>query len=169
MRTEQIRFPEGYGTPSELLAWEDVRQQLVEAKQFWFAFERPGRSPHVTPLDGIWFEDKLVYGGSPETLHRRLAAEHPKVTVNLPDPWKLVVIEGEVRTTTFAPATAEEIAGLLEREVSRVRRERLRGEALHRGDAGGASAADPGLDLVPEGRDRLRLRLTSGRSALVSR
>ena len=67
----------------------------------------------MTPLDGIWFEDKLVYGGSPETLHRRLAAEHPKVTVNLPDPWKLVVIEGEVRTTTFAPATAEEIVGLL--------------------------------------------------------
>ncbi len=113
MRTEQIRFPEGYGTPSELLAWEDVRPRLVEAKQFWFAFERPGRSPHVTPLDGIWFEDKLVYGGSPETLHRRLAAEHPKVTVNLPDPWKLVVIEGEVRTTSFAPEVAEEIAGLL--------------------------------------------------------
>jgi hypothetical protein len=113
MRTEQIRFPEGYGTPSELMAWEDVRQQLVEAKQFWFAFERPRRSPHVTPLDGIWFEDKLIYGGSPETLHRRLAAEHPKVTVNLPDPWKLVVIEGEVRTTTFDAATAEEIAGLL--------------------------------------------------------
>ncbi|MER7608867.1 pyridoxamine 5'-phosphate oxidase family protein [Nocardioides sp. NPDC127503] len=113
MRTEQVRFPEGYGTPSELMAWEDVRQRLVEAKQFWFAFERPGRSPHVTPLDGIWFEDKLVYGGSPETLHRRLAAEHPKVTVNLPDPWKLVVIEGEVRTTTFDAATAEEIAGLL--------------------------------------------------------
>lgn len=113
MRTEQVRFPKEYGTPSELLAWEDVRQQLIEAKQFWFAFERPGRSPHVTPLDGIWFEDKLVYGGSPETLHRRLAAEHPKVTVNLPDPWKLVVIEGEVRETRFAPEVAEEIAGLL--------------------------------------------------------
>lgn len=113
MRTEQVRFPKEYGTPSELLAWEDVRQQLIEAKQFWFAFERPGRSPHVTPLDGIWFEDKLVYGGSPETLHRRLAAEHPKVTVNLPDPWKLVVIEGEVRETSFAPEIAEEIAGLL--------------------------------------------------------
>lgn len=113
MRTEQIRFPEGYGTPSELLAWEDVRQQLVEAKQFWFAFERPGRSPHVTPLDGIWFEDKLVYGGSPETLHRRLAAEHPKVTVNLPDPWKLVVVEGEVKESRFAPEVAEEIARLL--------------------------------------------------------
>ncbi|MBG6095329.1 pyridoxamine 5'-phosphate oxidase family protein [Nocardioides luteus] len=113
MRTEQVRFPKGYGTPSELLAWEDVRQRLVEAKQFWFAFERPGRSPHVTPLDGIWFEEKLVYGGSPETLHRRLAAAHPKVTVNLPDPWKLVVIEGEVRETGFAPGVAAEIAGLL--------------------------------------------------------
>ncbi|MGH3351858.1 MAG: pyridoxamine 5'-phosphate oxidase family protein [Nocardioides sp.] len=113
MRTEQVRFPKEYGTPSELLAWEDVRQMLVEAKQFWFAFERTGRSPHVTPLDGIWFEDKLVYGGSPETLHRRLAAEHPKVTVNLPDPWKLVVVEGEVRETSFTSAAAEEIAGLL--------------------------------------------------------
>lgn len=113
MRTEQVRFPKEYGTPSELLAWEDVRQQLIAAKQFWFAFERPGRSPHVTPLDGIWFEEKLVYGGSPETLHRRLAAAHPKVTVNLPDPWKLVVIEGEVRETSFAPEAAEEIARLL--------------------------------------------------------
>ena len=113
MRTEQVRFPKDYGTPSELLAWEDVRRRLVEAKQFWFAFERPGRSPHVTPLDGIWFDDMLVYGGSPETLHRRLAAAHPKVTVNLPDPWQLVVIEGEVRERTFAPDVAEEIAGLL--------------------------------------------------------
>lgn len=113
MRTEQVRFPTEYGTPSELMAWEDVRDRLAEAKQFWFAFERPGRSPHVTPLDGIWFEEKLVYGGSPETLHRRLAAAHPKVTVNLPDPWKLVVVEGEVRETGFAPEVADEIAGLL--------------------------------------------------------
>lgn len=116
MRTEQVRFPKEYGTPSELLAWEDVRQQLVEAKQFWFAFERPGRSPHVTPLDGIWFEDKLVYGGSPETLHRRLAASHPKVTVNLPDPWKLVVMEGEVRESRFASEVAEEISTKLKQK-----------------------------------------------------
>jgi len=113
MRVEQVSFPEGYGTPSELLAWDDVEAMLVGAKQYWFALERPGRSPHVTPLDGLWFADRLVYGGDPATLHRRLAAAHPRVTVHLPDPWKVVVIDGEVHEEGFEPEVAEELARLL--------------------------------------------------------
>jgi hypothetical protein len=62
------------------------------------------------PLDGMWVSDIWLYGGSPATLHRRLVADHPHVTMHLQDPWRCVVVEGEVRVTEQAPERAKELA-----------------------------------------------------------
>ena len=54
---EQMQFPEGYGTPSKLLAWTAVRRRLEEAEQYWLATTRPDGRPHVVPVDGVWVDD----------------------------------------------------------------------------------------------------------------
>jgi hypothetical protein len=112
MRTEQITFPEGYGSSTKLLEWEDVRRSLSEAKQYWITIPRPGRSPHVVPVDGLWYEDRLIYGGSPETHHSRAVRAQPMITMHLADPWKVVIVEGEVKTITNPPEQAERLARL---------------------------------------------------------
>ena len=89
-------MPEGYGEATSTMAWTDVQAQLIAAPQYWVATDRNGTSPHVVPVDGLWVDDVLYYGGLPTTLHVRSALANPHVTVHLPDPWKVVVVEGTV-------------------------------------------------------------------------
>ena len=83
---EKLVLPEGYGQTTESLAWEDVRTQLEQAKQYWLATNRGDGSPHVVPVDGLWVDDVWYYGGSPETVHVQLVRANPQVTMHLPDP-----------------------------------------------------------------------------------
>jgi hypothetical protein len=109
---EKLSMPAAYGDTTTTLAWPDVRAQLVTAKQYWVAMIRPTGSPHVVPVDGLWVDDVLYYGGSPETLHVRIARAHPRVTIHLPDPWNVVVVEGAVHVVTPALDLAQHLADL---------------------------------------------------------
>ena len=110
--TEPLIMPEGYGANASTLAWADVQAQLVAAPQYWVATNRPGRSPHVVPVDGLWVDDLLYYGGLPTTVHVRTALADPHVTVHLPDPWKVVVVEGAVRLAMPSQELAQHLADL---------------------------------------------------------
>lgn len=107
---EKLVLPEGYGRTTKKLRWESVREQLAEAKQYWLATNRASGSPHLVPVDGLWVDDRLYYGGSPETAHVRLVRADPQVTIHLPDPWRVVVVEGEVRVTKPDPELAQRLA-----------------------------------------------------------
>ncbi|WP_158441157.1 pyridoxamine 5'-phosphate oxidase family protein [Kribbella steppae] len=109
---ERLVLPEGYGRTSKTMSWESVRAQLVDAKQYWLATNRVSGSPHLVPVDGLWVDDLLYYGGSPETVHVRAVQANPNVTIHLPDPWKVVVVEGEVRVSTSSPELAQRLADL---------------------------------------------------------
>jgi nitroimidazol reductase NimA-like FMN-containing flavoprotein (pyridoxamine 5'-phosphate oxidase superfamily) len=109
---EKLVMPPGYGATTRTLAWESVRARLEEAKQYWVAINRPGGSPHVVPVDGLWVDDTLYYGGGPDTLHVRAALADPHVTIHLPDPWKVVVVQGEARVTRPSPELAQRLADL---------------------------------------------------------
>lgn len=109
---EKLVMPEGYGATTGTMTWESVRAQLEEAKQYWLAINRPEGSPHVVPVDGLWVDDALYYGGSPDTLHVRAAWANPHVTIHLPDPWKVVVVQGEARVTGPPPELAQRLADL---------------------------------------------------------
>jgi nitroimidazol reductase NimA-like FMN-containing flavoprotein (pyridoxamine 5'-phosphate oxidase superfamily) len=101
-KAEKLVFPQGYGQTTETLAWEQVQAQLEQAKQYWLATNRGDGSPHVVPVDGLWVDDLWYYGGSPETTHVQMARANPHVTMHLPDPWKVVVVQGEVRVSDLA-------------------------------------------------------------------
>jgi Pyridoxamine 5'-phosphate oxidase len=107
---EQLQFPHGYGRPSVLLPWPAVRSRLERAKQYWLATARPDGRPHVVPVDGLWLDDVWHYGGSAETLHRRTIAANPQAVMHLPDPWEVVVVEGQVRSTNPTAELAQRLA-----------------------------------------------------------
>ncbi len=107
---EKLVLPEGYGRTTKMLSWESVRDRLAEAKQYWLATNRGSGSPHLVPVDGLWVDDRLYYGGSPETVHVRLVQANPNVTIHLPDPWQVVVVDGEVRVSTTSPELAQRLA-----------------------------------------------------------
>src|SRR3954447_14965871 len=105
-------MPAGYGETAATRPWADVSARLGAAKQYWVATVRRRGSPHVVPVDGVWLDDALYYGGSPETLHVRTAKAHPDVTIHLPDPWDVVVVEGTVRLAQPSAELAQRLADL---------------------------------------------------------
>jgi hypothetical protein len=54
---EKLVLPQACGQTTQTLAWEGVRAQLEQAKQYWLATNRAGGSPHVVPVDGLWVDD----------------------------------------------------------------------------------------------------------------
>src|SRR5262245_51144837 len=50
--------------------------------------------------------------GSPETVHVQLVRANPQVTMHLPDLWKAVVVQGEVRVSKPSPELAQRLADL---------------------------------------------------------
>ena len=105
-------MPPGYGETTTTQHWPDVRARLAVAKQYWVATNRRHGSPHVVPVDGLWVDDVLYYGGSPDTFHVRTARANPHVTIHLPDPWNVVVVEGEVRRVRPSAEFAQHLADL---------------------------------------------------------
>lgn len=108
----KLNIPDGYGTVSSTIEWATVREQLESAKQYWLSINRAPGSPHVIPIDGVWLDDCWYYGGSPDTLHRRLVADNPHVTIHLPDPWKVVIVDGAVSEVNPSEDVAQQLADI---------------------------------------------------------
>ena len=109
---ERLLFPQGYGESTSTQPWEQVSERLAAAKQYWVATNRRSGSPHVVPVDGIWVDDVLYYGGLPETTHVRTAKANPAVTIHLADPWNVVIVEGTVRLAQPSRELAQRLADL---------------------------------------------------------
>jgi nitroimidazol reductase NimA-like FMN-containing flavoprotein (pyridoxamine 5'-phosphate oxidase superfamily) len=107
---EQLSLPEVYGKPSKLLRWEDVRRDLEEAPVYWVASTRSDGRPHVVPRDGVWLDDTLYYGGSPETVHNRNLEHNPAVAVHIGDGMKAIVMEGEAEVLHPRGQAAQRLA-----------------------------------------------------------
>lgn len=58
------------------VAWTVVERLLVDADLYWFATLRPGSSPHVTPVIGLWHEAAAyVCTGAGEQKFHNLAVD----------------------------------------------------------------------------------------------
>lgn len=90
------RFPEDYGrtTPDDLIPWSYVENKLLAALNYWIATTASGGRPHVRPVDGVWVEGALCFGGSPETRWVRNLQANPAISVNLPSEAEAIILEG---------------------------------------------------------------------------
>jgi hypothetical protein len=107
---ESIPLPKAYGTPTQLLAWNEVDQRLATALHYWLATTRPDGRPHVVPVDGLWLDGACYFGGAPETVHARNLRADPRAAIHLDDSEAATIAEGVAEVHTPTP----EFAGKLD-------------------------------------------------------
>jgi uncharacterized pyridoxamine 5'-phosphate oxidase family protein len=101
-----------YGLPddSEVLPWSYVDERLSAAKHYWMATVGPDGRPHVRPIDGIWLDGTLYFGGGPTVRWMRNIAANPRVSVHLEDAEQAVILDGEVGSSRPAHELAVRLA-----------------------------------------------------------
>ena len=98
------RFPDEYGerTPDDLIPWSYVEEKLRSALNYWLATVSSEGRPHVRPVDGVWVEGALCFGGSPETRWVRNLQANAATSVNLSSEAEAIILEGDVELITDA-------------------------------------------------------------------
>ena len=92
------QMPKQYGIPKDkkgLLPWSYVSERMAEAKYYWVSTVDGEGRPHSTPVDGLWIDERLYFGGSPETKRHRNLAANPAVCVHLENALEVVILHGE--------------------------------------------------------------------------
>lgn len=108
---ETLGLPKSYGTPTRVLAWSEVEPLLREAPTYWLATTRPDGRPHAVPVDGVWQDDGLYFGGDPATVHVRNLRADPRAVVHTESGASPVIAEG---TAQWHVASEDEVRRLVE-------------------------------------------------------
>jgi general stress protein 26 len=94
------QIPAVYGIPKHnkgLLPWSYVSERMVVARVYWITTVDANGRPHATPVDGVWLDDRLYFGGSPETRRNRNLARNPAVCVHLESGSDVLILHGEAK------------------------------------------------------------------------
>jgi hypothetical protein len=103
--TRSVRFPPQYGEAggqAELLPWSFVDERLRAAPNYWVTTVTPAGRPHARPVDGVWVDGALCFGGSPETRWVRNLLANPAISVHLASNTEVVILEGDAEVVTDA-------------------------------------------------------------------
>ena len=90
----------GYGVPKDkkgLLPWSHVTERMAEAQNYWVCTVSPDGRPHATPVWGLWVDDRLYFGGGPNTRRNRNLAENPAVCVHLESGSDVIIVHGDAQ------------------------------------------------------------------------
>jgi len=99
-KASRPRLPAEYGVSTDvqgLLPWSHVATRMTEAQHYWICTTGPNGEPHATPVDGLWIDDRLYFGGSPKTRRQRNLAANPSVCVHLESGSDVVILQGDAR------------------------------------------------------------------------
>src|SRR5262245_36164925 len=110
-----VRLPSAYGAlggSGGLLPWSFVEERMRRAANYWMVTVGPNARPHARPVDGVWVEGVLCFGGSPETRWVRNLIANPAMSVNLSSEAEAIILEGtaEVVTDPAHPLAAPSMA-----------------------------------------------------------
>ena len=56
--------------------------------------------PHASPVDGVWVDNALCFGGSPETRWVRNLLANPAISVHLSSEAEAIILEGTAQLIT---------------------------------------------------------------------
>lgn len=91
-------FPSDYGArggeADDPLSWTEVEERVRDAPNYWITTVSADGRPHARPIDGVWVEGALCFGGSPATRWVRNLEEKPAVSIHLPGHDDVVILEG---------------------------------------------------------------------------
>ena len=94
----RAKFPTDYGSRGSEqdvpLEWSEVEGWIRDAPNYWLTSVTAAGKPHARPVDGVWVDGALCFGGSPATRWVRNLQENPAVSVHLPTDDEVVILEG---------------------------------------------------------------------------
>jgi hypothetical protein len=96
-RASRPHIPADYGVPRDtkgLLPWSHVTERMAHAMHYWICTIGPDGCPHAIPVDGLWLDDLLYFGGSPLSRHNRNLAANPAVCVHLESGTDVLMLQG---------------------------------------------------------------------------
>ena len=99
-------YIQGYGIPRDakgLLGWAHVAERMAGAHHYWVCTVDAGGRPHATPVDGLWLDDRLYFGGSPGTRRNRNLTANPAVCIHLESGQDVVILHGDARELRDPP------------------------------------------------------------------
>jgi len=102
-KVSRPQIPAVYGLPKHnkgLLPWSNVTERMAQERVYCITTVDPHCLPHATPVDGLWLDDRLFFGGSPETRRNRNLARNPAVCVHLESGSDVVILHGAVAELT---------------------------------------------------------------------
>lgn len=95
----RAEFPPDYGErggdDDQPLTWREIEARLRDAPNYWLSTVTPGGRPHTRPVDGVWVDGALVFGGSPDTRWVRNMQANPAISVHLSGD-DVVILDGTV-------------------------------------------------------------------------
>jgi len=104
-KTSRPKFPDGYGIPNDMkgvLPWSWVDERMSKARNYWISSTCPDGRPHVRPVDGVWVEGALCFGGAPTSRWMRNLDANPAITVHLGGETEVLILEGVAERVTDA-------------------------------------------------------------------
>lgn len=91
-------MPAGYGIQTELtqdmMRWDDIRQKLTEARNYWVATSSPDGRPHVIPVWGLWLDESFMFSTDLSSRKGRNLAQNPRLVVHLESGDDVVILAG---------------------------------------------------------------------------
>ena len=94
------KMPDGYGIakgPKGLLAWSNIEEQLVKAKNYWIGTTRPDGRPHAMPVWGLWLEGVFYFSSDGSSRKARNIAAQGWAVVHLESGDEAVIVEGKAQ------------------------------------------------------------------------
>jgi hypothetical protein len=70
------------------------------ASNYWVTTVGPNGRPHARPVDGVWVDGALCFGGSPETRWVRNLMGNPSISVHLSSEAEAIILEGTAECVT---------------------------------------------------------------------
>ena len=79
-----------------MLPWDWAVERLERSRNYWICTTRPDGSPHAAPVWGLWWNDAVLFGTSPESRKGRNIERDPRVAIHLESGDEVVVLDGEI-------------------------------------------------------------------------
>jgi len=67
---------------------------MQAASNYWIVTVDANARPHARPVDGVWVQGALCFGGSPETRWVQNLMANPSISVHLSSEAEAIILEG---------------------------------------------------------------------------
>jgi hypothetical protein len=95
-------FGEGYSPdadkPVDAQPWSQIVDKLAASRNYWIVTTKADGAPHAAPVWGVWLDNRLLFGTSPDSVKGRNMLRDRRIVVHLESGDDVVVVTGLAST-----------------------------------------------------------------------